>query len=272
MNLIVKGNTEILGKEIPIIEGGFGEGKKALTDKMIAEIHEIEAKEVRKAVNRNIARFKEGIDYINLKGGNEITSLENYGYSKQAITQADKLFLLSERGYAKLIKIMDSDKAWEIHDILLDEYFSMREVVKASTNNQNDLFASIFAPAMEAMTRAISENMNNFQIQMRKEVLDTRNIITEQEIKHIEQLKSTRELIGFKTENTLGVATLLKTKISDLKGYTVRAKDDYHYQLAKQRLFDKYGVFKWEDMPIDRFDEIHADIDSIEDLDDLFIK
>ena len=46
---------------------------------------------------------------------------------KQSITQAKSIYLLSERGYSKVIKIMDTDKAWEVHDHLIDEYFSMRE-------------------------------------------------------------------------------------------------------------------------------------------------
>lgn len=48
-------------------------------------------------------------------------------YTKSAITQADHIYLLSERGYAKLIKIMDTDLAWEVHDKLIDEYFTMRD-------------------------------------------------------------------------------------------------------------------------------------------------
>lgn len=42
--------------------------------------------------------------------------LQNLGYAKQSITQAEHIYLLSERGYAKLVKIMDTDLAWEIHD------------------------------------------------------------------------------------------------------------------------------------------------------------
>lgn len=61
---------------------------------------------------------------------NEITTLkllQNLGYAKQSITQAEHIYILSERGYAKLIKIMDTDLAWDIHDRLMDEYFQFRE-------------------------------------------------------------------------------------------------------------------------------------------------
>lgn len=129
--LKVTGKQVFSGKEIPVVLGGFGADKKCMSDKTIAEIHFMREPEIRKAIVRNIARFKENIDFVDLKQrGNEMTTLEllqNLGYAKQSITQADHIYLLSERGYAKLIKIMDSDLAWEIHDKLMDEYFRLRE-------------------------------------------------------------------------------------------------------------------------------------------------
>lgn len=130
----VKGTTEFMGIEIPNIYGGFGEGKKAITDKHIAEVHNKKTFHIRELINNNIKRFKEGIDYIDLK----VTIVENdskkllkqLGYTDVAIRNADHIYLLSERGYAKLIKIMDTDLAWDIHDKLIDEYFQMKEMIK----------------------------------------------------------------------------------------------------------------------------------------------
>ena len=136
----VQGTQQFMGKEIPVVLGGFGENQKVVTDKMVAEIHNTTPREIRKAINRNIVRFKESIDFIDLKkGGDEITTSDlkssssdddlpfKLGYTKQQIIQAQNIYLLSERGYAKLIKIMDTDLAWEIHDQLMDEYFHLRE-------------------------------------------------------------------------------------------------------------------------------------------------
>lgn len=130
-NLTVKGEQEFMGKDIPIVFGGFGKGKKCVSDKTVAEIHSIPVTEVRKTIGRNIERFKENIDFLDFgQRSNEITTLDflkTLGYAKQSITQAQHIYILSERGYAKLIKIMDTDLAWEIHDKLMDEYFAMRE-------------------------------------------------------------------------------------------------------------------------------------------------
>lgn len=127
----VKGTQQFMGKEIPVVLGGFGENCKVVTDKMVAEIHGITESDVRKAINRNLNRFKENIDFIDFKSTrHEMTSkemLSSLGYSDVAIRNAKNIYLLSERGYAKLIKIMDTDLAWDVHDQLMDEYFHLRE-------------------------------------------------------------------------------------------------------------------------------------------------
>ena len=143
--LKVEGTQQFMGKEIPVILGGFGESCKVVTDKMVAEIHNTTSREIRKSINRNISRFKEGIDFIDLKKrGDELTML---GYSKQSITQAENIYLLSERGYSKLIKIMDTDLAWDIHDQLMDEYFTLREEARQHNpyNSLSKELQAIFA-------------------------------------------------------------------------------------------------------------------------------
>lgn len=151
-NLIIQGTQQFMGKEIPVVLGGFGENQKVVTDKMVAEIHDMQAKHVRENINKNIKRFKENIDFIDLaQRVGEVGTLEvllNMGYAKQSITQAEHIYLLSERGYAKLIKIMDTDLAWEIHDKLIDEYFELREE-KENTINLDGLSTEMKALIMQ---------------------------------------------------------------------------------------------------------------------------
>lgn len=132
-NLNVKGTQEFMGKEIPVVEGGFGESKRCLTDKTIAEIHGMRDTDIRRRINDNIKRFKNKIDFIDLKScAYDAQQLKNIGYTNMQISKAEHIYLLSERGYAKLIKIMDTDLAWDIHDKLIDEYFAMRKVINSS--------------------------------------------------------------------------------------------------------------------------------------------
>lgn len=134
--LTVTGTQAFMGVDIPVVLGGFGAGKKSICDKTIAEIHGQPAYEIRRRISDNIKRFAENVDFVDLaqRMGESQTSeiATQLGYSKQAITQAERIYILSERGYAKLIKIMDTDLAWEVHDKLIDEYFEMREHIQTS--------------------------------------------------------------------------------------------------------------------------------------------
>lgn len=124
---------KVLGKEkvgmfeFTGIEGGFGDGKKSMLVKDIAEIHESTVKRVNELIARNIKRFKNGIDIIDLlNDGNFKVVLNDLNFSTKAISNSKSIYLLSERGYAKLLKILEDDTAWEIYDELVDNYFNMR--------------------------------------------------------------------------------------------------------------------------------------------------
>lgn len=134
--LTIRGTQSFMGKEIPVVLGGFGQDKKCISDKTIAEIHGMEIKHVRELINRSISRFREGTDYVDLKGvvqNDTLILLKSMRYSQQSIVQSAHIYILSKRGYAKLIKIMDTDLAWEIHDKLIDEYFELRDDGKQIT-------------------------------------------------------------------------------------------------------------------------------------------
>ena len=133
--LILKGRTTVAGMEVPNIEGGFGKGKKSMLAKDIAIFHEKELKFVNQVINSNIERFRFKVDIIDLKQVDEgnlfLNCLKSDGILSQAqIGNANNVYLLSERGYAKLIKIFNDDLSWELYDQLLDEYFDMREELK----------------------------------------------------------------------------------------------------------------------------------------------
>ena len=67
MELQVRGTQNFMGKEIPVVEGGFGEGQKVILAKTIAKIHEVELKEINRLINNNIDEFEERIDILDLK-------------------------------------------------------------------------------------------------------------------------------------------------------------------------------------------------------------
>lgn len=153
MNELKVIGREHIGKyQFTGIEGGFGESKKAMLVKDIAKIHERPVFKINELINNNIKRFKEGIDLIDLKHILQKDVFSEYGFSKAQWGNATNIYLLSERGYSKLLKILEDDKAWEIYDELVDNYFNMRQSIK---ENKPSLVAGKRLEIMEknAVTR-----------------------------------------------------------------------------------------------------------------------
>ena len=153
------GNVEFVG-----LEGGFGEGKKAMLVKDIALIHRQTVGNVNLLINRNRKRFKNDVDIIDLKQHDFALVLSNSGFSQNQINATKNIYLLSERGYAKLLKILEDDAAWEIYDELVDSYFAMREQVKIPRTSR-DLAKLALAANEETNQRldAIEEKVSDLK-------------------------------------------------------------------------------------------------------------
>ncbi|PEB56215.1 hypothetical protein CON65_15765 [Bacillus pseudomycoides] len=137
--LHILGKQNVAGYEFTGIEGGFGEGKKAMLVKEIAEIHNRETWKINERINDNRKRFQDGIDIIDLKtppfNGYVLESLKIQGILMQSqIGNAKNIYILSERGYAKLLKILEDDTAWELYDQFVDGYFNMRQQQQLPTD------------------------------------------------------------------------------------------------------------------------------------------
>ena len=130
--LKVIGREHIGRIEFTGIEGGFGKDKKAMLVKDIALIHSTTIKRINELINRSRKRFKDGIDVIDLKSPDFKVVLNDLNFGSKEISNANNIYLLSERGYSKLQKILEDDKAWEVYDQLVDGYFTMRAEAKVT--------------------------------------------------------------------------------------------------------------------------------------------
>lgn len=219
----VTGVQEFLGKEIPVIEGGFGERKRCLTDKTIAQIHNMENRNVRARITNNMKRFKKTIDYIDLKSAYDTSTLEELGYSKQSISQAEHIYLLSERGYVKLIKIMDTDLAWDIHDRLIDEYFAMRKVIKEESSKLDQL-----SPQLQLLI-----SMELEQKKLNRQIKEVSENLSETK----EEIKEIRQVVNLDTTNWRNETRTLIAKIARKQGDLKYIRDftNESYELLNKR-------------------------------------
>lgn len=160
-NITINGLIKIDNMRFTDIEGGFGEGKKAMLVKDIANIHGKALKHINEAINKNKNRFKQGVDIIDLRGTGFEVDLVDFGILTQnSINRSSNIYILSERGYAKLLKILEDDVAWERYDKLVDEYFTMRYKYSYNNPDVNKLMETVdrLVRAVEKQTEQQTKN------------------------------------------------------------------------------------------------------------------
>jgi hypothetical protein len=109
----INGLKDVEGMKFHDIEGGFGQNKKAILAKDIADIHGKELKKINERINANRKRFTDGIDIIDLKGTEfEVCLRDHEIYTQNSLNRSSNIYILSERGYSKLLKILEDDFAW----------------------------------------------------------------------------------------------------------------------------------------------------------------
>lgn len=164
---------KVLDNEMIVVEGGFGAGKKVLFDTQIADIHDMKNIHVREAINRMIERNRliENIDFLDVK--NVIDQIDNnllYElYSRMEVAKARNLYVLSERGYTKLIKMFDDNLSWDIMEQIVDDYFSMRAIVNS---DKNQLLLNLFSNDAMIVAKAHKE-LIKLETKLLQEKIDT---------------------------------------------------------------------------------------------------
>ena len=196
-NVKVNGLVNVKGMKFHDIEGGFGEGKKAMLVKEIANIHGRELRVINQAINMNKTRFTDGLDIVDLKGAEFAINLIDSGiYTQNSLNASSNIYLLSERGYSKLLKILEDDFAWEQYDKLVDGYFQMREQV----NSGQALNTSELSPELQ-MFNQMFKAMANTELEV-KRVKE----ITEETNKKLEDTKE--EIQGIRDVVSINTSTI----------------------------------------------------------------
>ncbi|AWC29285.1 ORF6C domain-containing protein [Bacillus cytotoxicus] len=257
--LHILGKQYIAGYEFTGIEGGFGEGKKAMLVKEIAEIHEKEVKHINLRINENRSRFKDSIDIVDLKvspfGG---PSLEQLGFTKQSIANSKNIYLLSERGYAKLLKILEDDTAWELYDQFVDGYFNMREQQPRVLNEKESLLANMQATILlNEEVSTMKEDMNSVKAEVKDLKENTPLYATECDeiVKTVN--KTAVRLLGGKQSNAYQNKSTRGKVYKDIYRELRRHFDVKSYKAIKRRYLEasKKKIVEYE-LPIVLSEEI----------------
>ena len=98
---------------------------RVLTTQQLAEAYEANADTVTKNFNRNKDRYVEGKHFICLKG-DDLKAFRANGQI-DLLPNLNTLYLWTEKGAFLHAKSLNTDKAWEVYDHLVDTYFEVKK-------------------------------------------------------------------------------------------------------------------------------------------------
>lgn len=107
------------------------EGKRVLTTAQLAESYESSIDTINRNFNRNRDRYTEGKHYYCLTGNG---LKEFFASDKLSLANSSKirtLYLWTEKGALLHAKSLNTDKAWDVYDFLVENYFRVRQLQKS---------------------------------------------------------------------------------------------------------------------------------------------
>lgn len=119
LNLAVQ-EQNVDPQPLPVIEW---DEKRVVTTETLAQGYGTETIRIQQNHIRNESRFIEGVHFFTLKG-KELKEFKNRLSSSESVGKnARSLTLWTEKGAARMSKIIDTDEAWEFFERLEDSYF-----------------------------------------------------------------------------------------------------------------------------------------------------
>lgn len=123
--------VNINGISLPITE--LNE-QRVLTTAQLAECYGTDTNTITQNFKRNKDRYEEGKHYICLKG-EDLRAFKSEMTNCHFAKNLNVLYLWTERGCLLHAKSLNTDKAWEVYDILVDNYFTSAKIVTITPVN-----------------------------------------------------------------------------------------------------------------------------------------
>lgn len=101
-------------------------GNRVLTTAQLAENYEADVKQISKNYTRNAERYMEGKHFYLLQG-EELREFRANRQIDELPSNLNKLYLWTEKGAWLHAKSLNTDKAWEAYELLVDEYYKVIE-------------------------------------------------------------------------------------------------------------------------------------------------
>jgi len=147
------------------------DNRRVLTTGQLAESYGTDNKRISNNFNENKDRYEEGKHFLLLEG-EELKRFKSESLISGFAPNLNKLYLWTEKGAWLHAKSLNTDKAWDAYEMLVDEYYKMLEV-KPMTQMEIIAAQAQQMVEQERKMKEIEQKQHSLQIehQSMKEVL-----------------------------------------------------------------------------------------------------
>ncbi|AWS77667.1 ORF6N domain-containing protein [Enterobacter hormaechei] len=148
----------VAARDLQIIEY---RGQRVVTTEQLAAGYGTDEVNIRKNLSRNLERFEEGKHYF-LLTGSELKGFKNLVPESHLVNKhTSQLILWTERGAARMSKVVDTDQAWGYHEDLVEFYFTQRDAIAAPSTQVALSRKQLALMVIEAEERAEATALEN---------------------------------------------------------------------------------------------------------------
>lgn len=136
------------------------ENQRVLTTAVLAQEYGTTTQIIVNNFNRNKERYINGKHYYCLEG----EELKNFKTTTQidlSLNKVNKLYLWTERGALLHAKSLNTDRAWEVYDILVETYFKKQITTPIPSSDEKAKLLRAEAMKLNAQTRAFNSLMKS---------------------------------------------------------------------------------------------------------------
>lgn len=136
---------------------------RVLTTQQIAEAYESDVRIISNNFNRNKERYVEGKHFVCLEG-EELKAFKTIHHFDES-SRINKLYLWTEKGAFLHAKSLNTDKAWEVYDRLVDEYFEKPKLPSWTMDDKIQILAQGNIELKEKID-AVNDDLQEFKRDM----------------------------------------------------------------------------------------------------------
>lgn len=176
------------------------QSQRVLTTQQLAEVYEADPIKIQQNFNNNRDRYIPGKHYYVLEGEalrSFKNSLENF---EVVADRASRLYLWTEKGAWMHAKSLNTDKAWEAYEMLVDTYYEIK---------QSALDISKLSPELQ-MFQQLFQSIAKQELRMQQ--------LEEQTAKQTETITAIKDTIVVQTDNWREEINRMFNKIVDRIG------------------------------------------------------